>query len=165
MENGENSHQAGNPNNQQSGAGLTSDEQQTMESNTQELSNDEIENPQTINEVNVQNTQTSELPTSEGGHTWNFSMGGAQNPVNNHIVGINMTDLISDIGSENNQSKGQGNGSSIVEVNTNVIINLPSFWGNNGQERTRAARLEMFDSLRNLAGTRVVKGRESFGGG
>jgi hypothetical protein len=88
-----------------------------------------------MNEVNVQ-TQASKIPTSEGGHNWNSSICGAQNPLNNHIGGINMCDLISEIGSENNQSKNQGNGSSIGidEVNTNVIINLPSFGGNNGQE-------------------------------
>ena len=45
-----------------------------------------------------------------------------------------MTDLISDIGSENDQSTNQGNGSSYEDGNTNVIINLPSFGGNNGQE-------------------------------
>ena len=93
---------------------------------TQTILNDKMDNPDTTDGSNVQNTHTSKIPPSEE----------AQNPV--HIEGNNLTDVINDIFSENNveniQNTIQENGSSILDGNTNVIINLPSFGGNIGQE-------------------------------
>jgi hypothetical protein len=84
---------------------------------TQTILNDKMDNHDTTDGSIVQNTHTSKIPSSEE----------AQNPV--HIEGNNLTDVINDI-----FSTIQENGDSIMDGNTNVIINLPSFGGNIGQE-------------------------------